>query len=351
MLKKYLILQCRNLGDAIISSGLINSLGENFRNISIDIFTRPSFKPIFESNPYVNKIFYADFPMGTQKNFNAKNCLGLLKQIAKLRKQNFDVCLNNVGDFRENLIGKCIRPKKNISISWPDAHPYRQLIKKGLFSLVDWNISIPQQIVNIYDGNDHIAKELGSSHLVRPRIFLNGKLRKQIVDELNYENVIAVHPYASQKSRLWDFKKWKILIQILASQGFKIWIFGAPSQKSETEDIFHEIINNKNVSLHAGNLSEFFIKLSLAKLLIGLDSFAIHAAYALNVPIIMLNGSNDYRTWQPPKANVIAKENVCTYYPCYNKPKCLNTKKQYICIVSIDVEDVINAVHKRLNVK
>ncbi len=349
MPKKYLILQCRNLGDAIISSGLINSLGKNLRHISIDIFTRPSFKPIFEENPYVNKIYYTDFPMGTQKNFNAKNCLGLLKQISKLRKQNFDVCLNNVGDFRENLIGKCIRPKKNISISWPDAHPYRQLIKKGLSSLVDWNISIPQRIVNIYDGNDHIAKELGSSHLVHPRIFLNAKLRKQIASKLDYEKVIAIHPAASQKSKLWDFDKWKRVITVLVSQKFDVCIFCAPNQKTKMQDIFREVIDNKRVLLHASNLDEFFIKLSSVKLLIGLDSFSVHAAYALKVPVIVLNGANDYRLFRPPNANVIFKEDVCRYYPCYNKPKCLGSKDEYICINSIDVVDVLNAIKQTLD--
>lgn len=111
------------------------------------------------------------------------------------------------------------------------------------------------------------------------------------------------------------------------------------------QTIFRGVIDNKRVLLHAGNLDEFFVKLSFTKLLIGLDSFSVHAGYALNVPVIILNGANDYRIFRPPGANVIANENVCAYYPCYNKPKCLGSKSEYICINSIGIEDVMAAIN------
>lgn len=343
MSHKYLFLQCRNLGDAIISTGLINSVGNSFTKVSIDIFTRYPFMAIFDNNPYINRLFYANFPMGAPKGLNAKNLFVLVKQIYKLRKQNYNVCLNREGDFRENLIGRLVKPEKNISVLWNGKHVYNNMIRKGLFSLVDDAINIPEEIVNVYNANDYVAKKLGCNHLFPSKIFLNKKLTKKI--SLSDKNIIAVHPGASKKCKLWNFDNWKKLIRKLILQGFSVWIFSSPNQKVQMQTIFREVIDNKRVLLHAGNLDEFFVKLSFAKLLIGLDSFSVHAGYALNVPVIMLNGANDYRIFRPPGTNVIANENVCAYYPCYNKPNCLGSKSEYICINSIGVEDVMAAIN------
>ena len=81
MVIRYLIIQGRNFGDAVISTALINSVGESFPDVKLDVFTRPVFKSIYKNNPYINKIYYANFPVGTNKNFNFREAIKLLKQI------------------------------------------------------------------------------------------------------------------------------------------------------------------------------------------------------------------------------------------------------------------------------
>jgi len=344
MPEKYLFLQCRNLGDAIISTGLINSLGKSFPETSIHIFTKYSFRAIFENNPYIERVSYANFPMGAPKGLGVKSCLSLLKRICELRKTSYSVCLNREGDFRENLIGRLVNPDKNISVLWCGNHVYNNMIRKGLLSLVDQAINIPEEVVNVYSANDYVARQLGCTQIVPPKIFLNKELTQKTC--LDDENIIAVHPGASNKCRLWSVNKWTKLIRVLISQGFNVWIFCAPSEKMMLQRAFCEFMDKKSVVLKATDLDEFFVNLSFARLLIGLDSFSVHAAYALNVPVIVLNGANDYRLFRPPKANVIVKQDVCRYYPCYNKPKCLCSKFEYICINSIEVDDVLAAVEK-----
>jgi heptosyltransferase-3 len=340
---KYLVLQCRNLGDAIISTGLINSLGKSLEGISIDVFTKYSFKAIFDNNPYINRLFFANFPMGSPKGINIKTLLVLFKQIYRLRKHNYDVCLNREGDFRENLIGKLLRPDRNISVIWSGNHVYNSMIRKGFSRLIDYAIHIPEEIVNVYSANDYVAAQLGCTSLESSKIFLNADSSKNTCSSNN--KIVAIHPGASKKNKLWSYDKWNKLISKLVLQGFHVWIFGTPSQKANMQAIFRESIDEKYVILQTGSLSEFFVKVSFAKLLIGLDSFSVHAGYALNVPVIMLNGANDHRIFKPPHANVIAKGNVCAYYPCCNKPKCLGSKSEYICMNSIEVDDVMAIIN------
>ena len=337
---KFLLIQARNLGDAVISTALINSIGESFPNIRIDVFTRPSFKDIYKNNPYINSIYYANFPVGTNKNFNIRELLKLSKQIYKLRKNNYEKVINNVGDFREILIGRLISPKINLSIRWEKGHPYNFLIKGGLYNLADKIITIPKNIINIYKAQIKFLKELGCDKILPPKIFLKKNLPKV--------NAIGIHPLASQKCKLWQWDKWRELIKEL-SLYYEVWIFCPPKEKRIIYRIFEKELKIKNVKVKSGSLDNFFLDLSQVKLLVGLDSFSVHAAYAIGTKSIMLNGANDYRIWTPPNAKVVFKGNICPYYPCYNKPKCIGKDFEYICMKAIEVEDVLNAIKEVLN--
>lgn len=339
MTSKRLILQCRNLGDAIISTGLINSLGQSFPDAVLDIFTRPQFSCIFENNPHIHRIHYADFPMGTTKNFTFRSVWTLLRQIRKLRKENFDSCIDVVGDFRENCICKMIHPKKTISLSWPRSHPYRRLIRKGGFQTPNDYISVPESLHNIYDIMNYVAAQLGCSQPAPPQLYPENPAPVQ-----SKSKIIALHPMASQRCRQWAFDKWISLAGELRKSGFFVRIFCAPREKNLVEDKFAVLLNADTVEVIAETLGRFFEILSGCSLLIGLDSFSIHAAFALHIPRIMLNGANDYRVWAPPGTTVIAKNDVCPDYPCFNKPTCIARKNEYVCINSITVEDVLEAV-------
>lgn len=339
---RLLFIQGRNLGDSVISTGLINSLGKSFPELHVDVFTRPQYSAIFYNNPNIRDIYYANFPMGTQKNFNFSETIKFFLKIKQLRKIEYDTCINTMGDFRENTIGWLINPRWNTTVIWEGAHPFNMFIRKGCYSLTNNFVQIPENIINIYDANVLIAKELGCKFIEKPKLFLNNNSKKN-----SCKKNIAIHPLASQKSKLWDFGKWKSLINFLKESEY-VWIFGAPGERKELETIFKPIIDNKRIVVHTGTLEEFFSKLSDVRLLIGLDSFSVHAAYALNIPSVMLIGSNDYRIWQSPNSRIVSKGNVCNYYPCYNKPKCTGKDFEYICMKAIKIEDVQKAIQEVL---
>ncbi len=286
------------------------------------------------NNPFMNNIYYGNFPVGTEKNFNFLTSVDLMKQIITLRKTRYHICLNNMGDMRENFIGSLIKPEKNISVIWDKGHPFRNLVRQGGTYLLTMSIPVEKNLLNIYDINNHIARSLGCTIQGKPEIYVkeNNKI----------DNLIAIHPVAGQKHKLWQWNKWKILIKLLVKQNFNIWIFCSEKEKDKIEDIFADVIN-KNTVIQCGNLEEFFRKLSSVKLLIGLDSFSHHAAWALGVPAIMLNGGNDYRIWLSPGAKVISKGNTMCY-PCYNRPACEGKNSEYKCMKSIEVEEVLELV-------
>jgi len=307
--------------------------------------TRPGFKDIYEKNPSVNNIYYANFPMGTKKDFNFFELIQLLKVIKTLSNNKYDIVLNNIGDIRENLLGKLINPKQNISLIYDKDHPFKNLIRLNSSLFLDRYIFVPKDVRNIYEIQRYFLKELGCSQILPPKIYLS---EKYCTEETINKKIIGIHPFASQPSKIWSFDNWKSLINDLKSE-YVIWIFGSKDDEVTLNKFFSDIIDQKGVFVKTGSLSNFFLNLSRCSLLIGLDSFSIHAASALGIKGIMLNGSNDWEIWKPDNVYVISKgKEFCKFYPCFNKPKCKGKDYEFICMNSINKGDVLSLMNEIL---
>ena len=325
---KILLISARNFGDSVIITELIKNIPKNYK---IDILTRKEFIPIFKQLVNINNIYTANFPMGTIKNFNLQEAKKLLTVIKNIRKNDYDFVLNNVGDFRENLLGFLIS-KNNVSVKWSNKHPFVNLIRPGLSFLVKRFIEIPDSLLNIYDIQKFITFE----------IFDEVKENNMSIHQDKEQKYIAIHPIASQRTKFWKYENWVKLIQKIQINE-KIIVFCAPNEVDEIEKNFTLV--REKIEIVAKDLDYFFNTLKKVKLFIGLDSFSIHAAYMMNVPhLIMLNGANDSRVWAPPNTKVISGGYNCQYFPCYNKPKCMKKDFEYVCMNSISVEEVYSVI-------
>lgn len=339
-MKRVLLIQGRDFGDAIISTQLINTIGFNNENLIIDIFTKPIFKSIYKQNPYINKIICANFPLGKNRNINCKSIYKFIKTIYKLRSEKFDYVINTIGDIRENLIGSIITPKNNISVRWDKSHPFRNYIKDGRGIFLDKSILIKKNNINVYNIINEICKNLGYNRIRSAKVF------NKLISFNKDSNIIAIHPFTKKIINRLSFNKWRILIEYLR-KNHNVWIFCSPSEKQYAENEFKNLLNNK-VLIKSDDLANFLINLSHTKLLIGLDSFAVHAAYAVGTNSIMINGANNYKIWRPPNSVVISNGKYCPYYPCYNNPKCIGENYEYICMKSVSIEIIINTIKKIL---
>ncbi len=341
---KVLVIQLRNFGDAIQTIQIVNSLKKNFPKITLDLLIRKDFASMYYNNPYVNKIYFANYPVGTRKNFRIKDLVHLVKLVNELKKK-YDVVINNIGDFREDFLGFLLKPKKNISPKFKKTHPLSYYIRQAPFDIANFKIEIPDNVINIYDIQEYILKTLGCYHVYPPQIFLNKKVKK--------ENIIGIHPLSSLKNKMWSIDKWIHLINEILENftKYKIYLFGAPSEKKQLEEIKRKCFKNKDkLYIITENLEKFFFHLSKVRALIGVDSFSSHAAYALGIPNIVIFTSSDYRVFKTPISYVVSSnENICSFYPCHNKPHCVSKDFEYSCIKSIEPEQVFEKLYLLLN--
>lgn len=341
--RKILLLQARNLGDAVISTGLVNSLGASFPGAKLHLWTRPTFNDLFAGNPHVDRQHHAHFPMGTIKQFDARAAWQLLRSVMSLRLERFDLCVNTAGDFRENLLGRLVRPKANASTVWAPGHRYLKLVRPGLINLVDRPVPVPTAIFNVYEVHDHVARALGCTQILRPSLPVTPAGRA-VGDQFR----IGIHPYASQRSKLWPWENWHRLLPSLLRRGYAVDFFCAANERETVRRELGPFLDKPNVRLIVGLLGEFFSRVAAVDLLIALDSFSVHAAYALGVPSVLLNGANDIAVWTPPNATALSYGEVCPWFPCFNKAPCARLPSPFACMSALTVAAVEAAVDMRL---
>lgn len=340
-----LIVDCRNLGDAVIKTTLIESLACSFPEITIDVFTRPSFKFIFQNNPHIKNIYYSDFPFWRDKNPKWSQLIDLAVIISSIRKQRYDMCINTVGDFRENLISALIATPRNVSVIWEKGHPFSRLVRfNKLFLRKTNSIVIPRNVVNYYDVHNYIVDKLGGKVLSKPKIYLKEFSSSKSIAE----KIVGIHPLSSQQWNMWSFERWISLTEKLIQNGLTVWAFCAPNEKEMLDEIFQKIRNNHKFDIKAESLISFFNLLSHTNLFIGLNSFSIHCAYALNIPNIMINGGSDYRIFMP-KNSLAIYDASCKYFPCFYNAHCIKNAKIEKCINNISVEQIMKMVRSILN--
>lgn len=338
---KLLIIEYRSFGDAVIQTGLINTIGENFPQVRISILTKPQYAAVFKHNPNIAKVYCSDFPFGPTQKRTIRGFIQLMKNLYEIRQAKFDYCINTVGDFRENLLGYFTGATTRYSVIRSKYNPFRQMLRQGLSFLNSVNISIPDDVINIYDVQKFVSIYLGCLRSKEPKIFIV----KEMDTEIRHENMmIGIHPMASQVCKIWPWDKWIQLIRILQKQN-RIVIFCSPNENKSMMEHFGHIVDNEKVMLRSDDLEEFFVALSKISILIGLDSFSVHASYALNIKCIMLNGGNDIRSWCPPNTTPLSRGDLCSAHPCFNRPKCSGEPMEYTCIRSIEVEDVLIALN------
>lgn len=340
-MEKLLILDCRNFGDSVVGLGLVEALSQSFPGIQIDALTRPQFASMRLNHPAILNVECAAFPMGTMKNFDAPAALGLLSTSAKLRARKYDAVVNIVGDFRENTLGYLINRKANWGPVWSDGHPILNGIKCLGKGLPVHPVLIEKEAVSVYGAVDKVARALGATVAARPRLYNSSKqpIRKQRVSGL-----VGMHMSASQQCRKWPAANWVELGMRLIRAGKHLRMYCSPAEHSTFAGEYSALLMTGQAELISGTLDQFFESLAECALVVAHDSFALHVAYALDVPRIVINGPNLMPVWAPPGTVMLQENHGLSCYPCFNRPQCESGPEPYACIRKVQVGMVYDAV-------
>lgn len=338
--RRVLLLECRNFGDSVVGTGLVESLGRTKPAPELHVLTRPRFKSIFSCSPYVAAVHEAEFPMGSDKTFGMHELAQLAQTVLRLRGLQFDLVVNLMGDVRETALSWLIAPGRGCGPVWTRNHLRRRLVRAAPSGLVARPVQIATGELNMYACAATVARALGATASAAQRLYDSSGapiLHRQ------QQGAVGFHVSASQACREWPIESWRRLTTAVLALGVDVKIFGAPAEAQRLRSVF-DSAPAERVTLHTGSLEVFFRELAGLRAFVGLDSFAIHAAYAVGVPSVMLNGANLAELIAPPGTEVVVGGAGLDCYPCFNRPTCLRSAVPYRCIRGIPVDTVVQSL-------
>jgi len=337
------ILSARRFGDAIMNASILKQASQTRPDIQWLIWTKPEFTPLFKLMGFDNLIT-AEFPIaGGLPKVLKGGWISLIKSIWILRGLKIDASIDFIGDTRESFLGMLIGSRRHYSPQWPPSHWMQHLI---------WHTQIPGvHYFPVKPNNDEVYQfiptllsELMGSKLSYER---NSKSEKLV---FNSPPKIAFHPYSSQSFKQWPTQSWIELAKLLSPCVLSTDIICSGSEEKAAQEQF-SACNPPIYITSCDSLEKLITQIQGIDLLIGVDSFLVHLASALGKKTIVINAGNLPQWWAPPNSLAIGQSGGCSYYPCFNEPKCIGKPTESFCINSITPEQIMAAIQFDATIK
>lgn len=334
---KVCIISARRFGDAIINAALVKIAAKSRPDIKWVVWTKQEFTPLFKEMGF-SEILTSEFPIagGTLK-FVKNGGASLTKSIFKLREKKISASIDFIGDAREALLGSLIAGKNHYSPKWSASHWMNKLI---------WNFKIPGvTYLPIPKYTDQMYEVI--STLLENLTGVSGTEYRPYQRKAIEHPLVAFHLFSSQEFKNWPKSEWQKLSGMLNATNITPIVLCSKEEESKVLSIFPANISSTKIVI-TESLEDLISQIKSIDFLIGVDSFLVHLASALDKKTVVINAGNLPRWWQPPLSEATGQSGGCTSYPCSNKPTCLKMPNESQCIKSITADQVMQLINTLL---
>lgn len=325
----------RNLGDIAIHSVFLRKLAARRFAEQYLVWTRPQTAFLFADIPRC-RIVCSQFPVGTSKQFGLAAGWNFLRAVLRIREARPSVTIDLIGDARERWFAQLAGSRRHVHVGWSEKHPHARLVRNP-FGLGHPTVMIPPDTLNVYAAHDLLIEALAPT--------------SNRADAPEPEHVsraapvrVGLHPFASQRCKLWPMDRWRELAGALLAEGMELTVFCAPDELPRASAEFAPLIPALRV--FAGSLAAFSQALLDIDLLVGLDSFSVHMAHRQGVRSVTINAGTPVGLHAVPRGVTVGGAGGCHLYPCYNKAPCEGTLFEHACIKSVRTTAVLDAIDR-----
>ena len=293
---RVLLISLSNIGDAVMTTPVLQSLHDNFPDAIIDIVGDQRSSEIFSNCAYRGETFHKE------KRKLMRGGLGLINN---LRKQKYDL----VVDLRTDGLAYLLRTKKRLC-KW-QAEPYGPHAVEqhmGVIRSIHGNGKIPNCCIWPGEKDEKFAEEI----------------LREYIDK----KILGLGPGANWPGKVWPQKNYLLLIDALKNDFDAVVLLG-DKRDQESSGAF-----DKNNSLPVINLCGKTNLLQVAavqkkmKLFIGNDSGLGHLASAVDIPTITIFGPGQpdrYRPWGPKARWLVGAEQNINNITVTDVIQCINS--------------------------
>ena len=265
-MKKILVFSFSFIGDAVLSTAVIQPLRAHFPNAHITFLVGPSAFDLLANDPQVDTAFVYD---------NRGEHVGLrgrLKLIRMLRSEKFDIVVN----LRDSFVARCIG-----SEHWGLVRGDRERHAVTRYLEV-----LSKQGIDITDAQPRL--QLTKAERARASRFLAEAGVK------SEKLLIGIHPGGNWEYKLWSAEKYAQLATTLSKEkNGSILLFAGPNERKLQAQVAGSM-DTSPILVKTENLREVAALIAACDVYIGNDTGPMHIAAAVGTPVVALFGSTNH---------------------------------------------------------
>ncbi len=264
---KVLFITSTRLGDAVLSTGLLEDICQKYPKAKVTIACGPLPYSIFQGFPNVERII----PMKKEKHHG---------HWIKLWKQVIGIKWDMVIDLRDSAVSRLIRADKRFIFS--------KHIDKSKHKC------------------EQAAQVMKLEYVPPPKLYFTPE-QQAFADELMQGEgaVIGIGPSANWIGKTWPADRFIEIVKFLtAKDGIfpeaRVAVFAAPGEEEQARPVLDSVPVNKRIDgIARGNPGEVAASLAHCHFYIGNDSGLMHAAAAAGVPTVGVFGPSYPHLYAP----------------------------------------------------
>ncbi|MEM7617844.1 MAG: glycosyltransferase family 9 protein [Pseudomonadota bacterium] len=266
---KILFITSTRIGDAVLSTGILNHLIQTHQDAEITLVCGPLPASLFEGFPRISQI------IALKKQKHHGHWIDLWKQTIGTK---WDV----VVDLRDSAVSRLIRAKKR--------YVFGSKIDKSRHKV------------------EQAAQMMGLSNIPSPKMYYSSA-QNQFADEIlmgfEGQKIIAVGPTANWIGKTWEPEKFIEVIKWLRSEegpytNSPVAVFAAPGEEEQARPVYESLPKDKRIDVIAkGNPGQVAAVISKCAFYLGNDSGLMHISAASNVPTVGVFGPSYPHLYAP----------------------------------------------------
>ncbi len=318
---RVLVVRFSALGDVVLTTGPLRAFINQQADIKVDFMTSEIGAEILQGHLDIDHLIIIE---------KGSSLFKLIKQYKKLN--SYDTVIDLQGNFKSFLLKFFLRASFFKIEKQSRLRRVYAKTKKGAEKLQK---HVTEKYYEVFKKAFDL-KDI-NTEILRPSLFV-----KPIVyqpDQFDFSRAVIVHPYASQKNKVWPY--FSDLIQKLIDQKTNVVVIGESPDKIELpQSEFVRDLTNKTC------LNEMKSIIASGATLLTTDSGPMHIGIAVKKPVIALFGptTKEFGFYPIFKDTFVIENKELTCRPCHVHGGNFCPLEHFDCMRSLSVDHVLKTL-------
>lgn len=344
-----LVIKQTSLGDVLHSTPHIRAIKACYPQAHLTLLTAQGSAGIYADNPDIDRLVLFDYAGFKRAGLRSpRKLLAIFKSsLAELNHREYDLAFDLQGLARSVVFLYRVQAKqKYVKGRWPGLKGFRN---KQLHAIDEMSQVLGLAGIDVADTRMAFYRAPRVADDLRDKLSragLEGLLDTVATGKQQSDRFVVISPFTRWASKNWPLANFAELAVAL-SENYRVLITGAPTDRGAIGQALQESAPaSSRVDNLAGDLSlpELAELMSHAALVVSGDSFPMHLATAVGVPLLTLFGPTDETRTGPRSDNsVVLRPDDCN---ACDQPNCKRA-----CLQRIKVDQLLLAARAQLDAR